>query len=56
MAWTLGESQAQAIRSAFLRNYSGLRQWHGESRNAAESGIAGAHSPWAQAACAGKCK
>jgi DNA polymerase I-like protein with 3'-5' exonuclease and polymerase domains len=35
----LSEEDAQAIRSAFFRNYGHLRQWHGESRISAEAGI-----------------
>ncbi len=31
--------QAQAIRAAFFRTYTRLRQWHGESRHRAEQGI-----------------
>ena len=35
----LSEEDALGIRSAFFRNYGSLRQWHGESRIAAERGI-----------------
>lgn len=34
----LTEDQSRAIRSAFFRTYTRLRQWHGESHNRAENG------------------
>ena len=36
---TMNEDQARAIRQAFFRTYSRLRQWHGLSHNQAEEGI-----------------
>ena len=36
---TLDEEEAEGIRRAFFRTYGALRQWHGESHNAAERGI-----------------
>lgn len=35
----LKEDDAHAIRQAFFRTYGSLRQWHGESRVAAERGV-----------------
>jgi DNA polymerase-1 len=36
---TMDEDQAFAIRQAFFRTYSRLRQWHGTSHNQAEAGV-----------------
>jgi DNA polymerase-1 len=36
---TMEENQAFAIRQAFFRTYSRLRQWHGLSHNTAEDGV-----------------
>ena len=35
----LEEDQSRAIRAAFFRTYTRLRQWHGESHNRAERGV-----------------
>jgi len=36
---TLADDDADEIRRAFFRTYGALRQWHGESHNAAERGV-----------------